>query len=346
MLLFTTGTLFLMRPMIFPCLISIIVAYLCNPLVVKFEKYKIPRLYSAIFITIILLIILILIFAFILPIIYVQISSILNFLISRVPSLNLVNITSKLKFLDITKDCLFDYLYEIKTKNYENNISYFISIFDIIGNFLIQVLNSSFNLIHTLSLIAITPAVFFYILRDWPFIVIRVNKLIPIPYREEVVKFFLKIDFIVSNYLKGQINICIFMMIFYSIGLDLIGLKHSITIGILSGALTFIPCIGPLLYTIIGVLSVIAQFNRWSESVAVLTLFGIEQIIDTNLLVPLLIGKKIHMHPTIIILGITICTSYFGIIGILLFIPTIAVFYASTRCIIYKYLKSKFYKNG
>ncbi|WP_065095329.1 AI-2E family transporter [Wolbachia endosymbiont of Nomada flava] len=346
-LLFIIGMLFLMRPMIFPCLISIVIAYLFNPLVVKFEKYRITRSCSVIFIILVLLIAFILVITFVLPIIYVQITSILNFLVSKVPSLKLKVIPSVLEFLNIKiEDSLFDHLSKNLAENYSNYVSYFMNALDIASNFIIQVLSSSFSLIHTVSLMVITPVVFFYILRDWPLIIEKANKLIPIPYREKVANYFSKVDFIISNYLKGQVNVCIVMMVFYSVSLSIIGLKHSIVIGILSGILTFIPYVGPLLYTIIGFLSAITQFSGWFESAAVLLLFGVGQLIDSNILVPLLIGKKVHIHPTVIILGITICASYFGFTGILLFIPIIAMFNVSVEYAINKYFKSELYKNG
>ncbi|WP_395463351.1 AI-2E family transporter [Wolbachia endosymbiont of Cantharis cryptica] len=346
-LLLIIGTLFLVRPMIFQCLISIVVAYLFNPLVVKFEKYKIPRLYSVIFIIFVLLMVFVLAVTFVLPIIYVQVTSILNFLVSKAPSLNLKVIPSVLEFLNIKiGDGLFDHLSKNLAENYGDYISYFTNALNIASNFIIQVLSSSFSLIHVVSLVVITPVMFFYILRDWPLIVAKASRLVPVPYREGVADYFSKVDFIISNYLKGQVNVCIVMIIFYSVGLSIIGLKHSVAIGVLSGTLTFIPYIGPLLYTIIGFLSAVTQFSGWSESTAVLLLFCVGQLIDANILVPLLIGKKVHIHPAIIILGITICASYFGFTGVLLFVPIIAMFNVSVGYAIDKYLKSEFYKNG
>jgi predicted PurR-regulated permease PerM len=289
----------------------------------------------------------ILVITFVLPIIYVQITSILNFLVSKAPSLKLKVIPSVLEFLNIKiEDDLFDHLSKNLAENYSDYVSYFINALDIASNFIIQVLSSSFSLIHMVSLMVITPVMFFYILRDWPLIVAKASRLVPVPYREGVANYFSKVDFIISNYLKGQVNVCITMMILYSVGLSIIGLEHSITIGILSGTLTLIPYIGSLLYTIIGFLSAVTQFSGWFESAAVLLLFSIGQLIDSNILAPLLIGKKVHIHPTVIILGITICASYFGFIGILLFIPIIAMFNVSVECAINKYFKSEFYKNG
>ncbi|QCB61510.1 AI-2E family transporter [Wolbachia endosymbiont of Brugia malayi] len=346
-LLLIMSILFLVRPMVFPCLTSIVVAYLFNPLVIKFEKYGIPRLYSVIFITFLLLMVLILAVTFILPIIYVEIISILNFLVSKVSSLNPKVIQPVLELLNIKIDNdLFDHLSKNLAENYSDYVSYFINAFNIASNFITQMLSSSFSLIHIVSLVVITPVMFFYILRDWPLIVEKVNKLIPIPYRKKAADYFSKVDFIMSNYLKGQANVCIVMTTFYSIGLSIIGLKHSIAIGILSGTLTFIPYIGPSLYTIIGFLSAATQFSGWFESVAILLLFGIGQLIDTNILAPLLVGKKVHIHPAIIIIGITICASYLGLIGILLFVPIIAIFNVSVGCAIDQYLKSEFYKSG
>lgn len=139
MLLLIIGTLFLVRPMIFPYLISIVVAYLFNLLVVKFEEYGIPCLYSVIFIILVLLMIFVLAVTFVLPIIYVQFTSILNFLVSKTPSLNLKVIPSVLEFLNIkTEDGLLDHLSESLAKNYSDYVSYFINAFDITSNFIIQ----------------------------------------------------------------------------------------------------------------------------------------------------------------------------------------------------------------
>jgi predicted PurR-regulated permease PerM len=346
-LLFIIGALFLMRPMIFPCLISIVAAYLFNPLVIKLEKYKIPRLCSVIFIILALLTAFVLVVTFVLPIIYFQITSILDFLVSKIPSSQPKIIPSLLEFLNIKIDeNLFDYLSKNLAENYSNYADYFIGALKITSSFMIQMLSSSLSLIHIISLIVITPVMFFYILRDWPLIIEKASGLIPIPYREKAADYFSKVDFIISNYLKGQLNVCIVMMAFYSVGLSLLGLEHSVAIGMLSGALTFIPYLGPLIYTTIGFLSAVTQFSGWIESIAILVLFCVGQLIDSNILVPLLIGKKIHIHSAIIILGITTCTAYFGFIGILLFIPIIAIFTISVEFAINRYFKSEFYKNG
>ena len=346
-LLFIIGALFLMRPMIFPCLISIIAAYLFDPLVVRLEKYKIPRVYSVILIILILLIIFILVITFILPITYFQITSILNLIVSKVPALQTKVIPILLEFFNIkTDDNLPSYLSKNLAENYSDYVSYFMDAFKFASSFTIQILSSSFSFIHIVSLMVITPIMFFYILRDWPSIIEKAHGLIPIPYKEKVADYFAKVDFIISNYLRGQVNVCIAMMVFYSIGLGILGLKHSVTIGVLSGALTFIPYIGPLLYTTIGFFSAVTQFNEWFESITVLLLFFIGQLVDSNILVPLLIGRKVHIHPAVIILGITLCASYFGFIGILIFIPTIAMLHVLVEFVINKYFKSEFYKNG
>ncbi|MDN5248134.1 MAG: AI-2E family transporter [Wolbachia endosymbiont of Tyrophagus putrescentiae] len=339
------GILFLIRPVLFPCLTSVIAAYFLNPLVVKLEKYKVPRLLSVILIILILLTISILIITLVLPIVYTQATLILNFLISKIPSLQPKIIPPLLAFFNVKmNDNLLNDLSQHLTENYGDYAAYFIEALKIIANFMLQMLNSSFNLIHMMSLMVITIVTFFYVLRDLPIIMKKVNQLIPVSYRERVIDYFSKVDFIISNYLTGQMNVCFAMAIFYSIGLSILGVKHSITLGILSGILTFIPYIGALLYSTIGFLSAIVQFSEWFQSFAVLLLFLVGQLIDSNILVPLLIGKKVHIHPIIILLGVTVCAYYFGFIGILLFIPIIAVFKVSMELIAVKYCRSQFYK--
>nr|WP_246210284.1 AI-2E family transporter [Wolbachia endosymbiont of Atemnus politus] len=133
LILIIIGTLFLVRPMIFPCLMSIVVAYLFNPLVVKLEKYKIPPIYSVIFLIFILLMVFVFAITFVSPIIYVQITSILNFLISKVPSLNFIVIQSVLEFLNIkVGDDLFDHISKNLAENHGDHISYVLLILPVI----------------------------------------------------------------------------------------------------------------------------------------------------------------------------------------------------------------------
>ncbi|OEY87174.1 AI-2E family transporter [Wolbachia pipientis] len=331
-------TIILLHPIIFPCLIASIAAYLLNPLVSRLEKFKISRLYSVILVTFLLLLIFILSITLVLPIICAQVTSILDFLIKKVPSLESILILPILEFFNINLD--INYFFEEIFKSYT---TYLIDALKVVNNLMLGVLSSSLNFI---SLIVITPVIFFYVLRDWPSIIEQVNKLIPIPYKKNVAYFFVKVDSMIFSYLKGQINVCIIMMIFYSITLSILKLKHAIVIAILSGTLTFVPYIGPLIYSTIGFLSAITQFSGWFESIIVLLLFLTGQLLDSYILTPLLIGKKINIHPAIIIFGITICASYFGFIGILLFIPIVSIFIVSTELVVNKYRKSEFYKSG
>ncbi|OEY87161.1 AI-2E family transporter [Wolbachia pipientis] len=331
-------TIILMRPIIFPCLVASLAAYLFNPLVHRLEKFKIPRLYSVIVITFLLIVIFILTIILILPVICVQITSILDFLVKNMPLLQSTLISPLLELFNIRTD--IDHFSEDILKNYA---TYLIDALKVANNFMLEILSSSVNFI---SLMVIAPVIFFYTLRDWPLIIEKINKLIPIPYKKNVTNFFVKVDSTIFTYLKGRMNVCIFMMIFYSITLSILRLKHAIVIGVLAGALTFIPYIGPLIYSTIGFLSAVAQFSEWLESIIVLLLFLTGQLIDSYILTPLLIGKKINIHPAIIILGITICASYFGLIGILLFIPIVSIFIVSIELMVNKYRKSEFYRSG
>ncbi|MGL9733184.1 MAG: hypothetical protein ACR5KW_04215 [Wolbachia sp.] len=105
---------------------------------------------------------------------------------------------------------------------------------------------------------------------------------------------------------------------FYYIDFNIIELKHSVAIGILSGVLTFISCIRPLLYTIVRFLNSVSFFNECFKSTAVLVLFGIRKLMDANIFLPLLKEKKVHIYQAVIVLGVIVYVSYFKYKDILL----------------------------
>jgi predicted PurR-regulated permease PerM len=73
------------------------------------------------------------------------------------------------------------------------------------------------------------------------------------------------------------------------------------------------------------VVSIFQWGLSWPDIGSVLAVYVIGQIIESNFLVPNLIGKKINVHPFLMILGIFFFGSVFGFIGILLSVPLTAI---------------------
>jgi predicted PurR-regulated permease PerM len=170
------------------------------------------------------------------------------------------------------------------------------------------------------------PILIFYLLKDWKIIINKIDLIFPEKYANQIKKILELVDKSISGFIRGQINVCIILATYYGILLGLLDLNNGIFIGILTGILSFVPYIGyGIGITIAMVVSIFQWGLNWPDIGAVLVVYAIGQIIESNFLVPNLIGKKINVHPFWMILGIFFFGSVFGFIGILLSVPLTAI---------------------
>ncbi|MBC5842751.1 AI-2E family transporter [Flavobacterium sp. F-380] len=129
----------------------------------------------------------------------------------------------------------------------------------------------------------------------------------------------------VQSYISGLLLEMIFVSILTGAGLYFIGIKYFILLGILTGILNLIPYIGIL---IAGVLTVIASLTGTPDAsiiIGIVVVNAIVQLIDNNILVPLIISSKVQINALVSIVGIIIGGALAGIAGMFLAIPILAI---------------------
>ena len=210
-------------------------------------------------------------------------------------------------------------------------------------NILSNILSSSIAVINLFALIFITPIVTFYLLRDWDLALNKISTYIPKKYKVEVTDQFVAIDKVLSAYIRGQTNVCLILGVFYAVGLSMVGLDFGFLIGFLTGIFTFIPYFGVFIGMVIGTILALLQFDTYLPILLVLGVFILGQFIEGNFITPKLVGKKVGIHPVLIIFSLLVGGSLFGFLGVLFAIPTIAVIGVLVRSFFKKYIKSEFY---
>ncbi len=109
-------------------------------------------------------------------------------------------------------------------------------------------------LLDLFSLLIITPVVGFYMLLDWPKMVDTIDGLVPPRNRDTVRAVAHDIDLALAGFLRGQSLVCLFLAVWYGIGLSLIGLNFGLLIGIIGGVLSFVPYVGSLVVLVLALL--------------------------------------------------------------------------------------------
>ncbi|MFI9651160.1 AI-2E family transporter [Guyparkeria halopsychrophila] len=190
------------------------------------------------------------------------------------------------------------------------------------------------------------PVVGFYLLRDWPMVVDRIERLLPRTRSAVVVQLARESDRMLGNFLRGQLAVMIANGVTYSIGLTLIGLSTGIAIGLFAGLVSFVPYLGTIIGVLLALIAMYIQADGLLPLLLVLGVFAIGQVLETVVWQPRFVGNEICMHPVAVIFAVMAGGQLFGFFGILLALPVSAVLIVLGKHALDNYQKSRFYRGG
>ena len=168
--------------------------------------------------------------------------------------------------------------------------------------------------------IILFPILVFFFLFDRKNIMDGLSKLVP-GKREMFSSIWLEMDVQLSNYVRGKTTEIFVVGICAAIIFSLVGLKYSALLSVLVGLSVVIPYVGAFLVTVPVVIVGLLQFGLESEFYILITLYLLLQILDGNLLVPIIFSDAVKLHPVVIILAVFIFGSMFGFWGVFFAIP-------------------------
>ncbi len=131
---------------------------------------------------------------------------------------------------------------------------------------------------------------------------------------------------IATRYVGGILTVVLILAILNSLGLYIIGVPHAIMLGILAALLNLIPYIGTFIGGLIPVLYVLFTYNNPFETILqIIIMFVIVQFIENNLLTPNIVGNNVKINPLAIILSLLIANIIWGVAGMLIVVPCLAI---------------------
>ena len=183
-----------------------------------------------------------------------------------------------------------------------------------------------------LSLLVVTPIVTFYLVYDWPRIVATLDRWVPAEHRDVARTLARDIHETIGHFLRGQGLICLVLAAFYATALKSIGLNHGLLIGIVAGAIGFIPYLGSLTGTVLSLCMAIVQFGPdWKFMTAIVAIFFVGQLVADYVLTPRLIGRRVHLNPVWLMFAIFALGYLLGFVGVLIAVPLAAAIGVVTR---------------
>ena len=316
-----------------PFILGGILAYLLDPVADKMESFGVPRLLTALTVSLFALFVLMTAAILLIPIIFDQINQIIGFIPYITNEIYLV-MQKGFKVLNLGE------VEDIDLVNLSKNLN------EVSPIFAKSIFNSSFAILDFIFLLMVTPIVAIYLLVDWDKIIKEVEKVIPRRLEPTISQIVIEMHKTVASFLRGQFSVCIILAIFYAASLTALGLEYGLLVGLFSGLISFIPLIGAILGGLVALMVSLAQFwqtPEWVGVVLIIFLFG--QVLEGNLLTPRLVGKSVKLHPLWIIFSVTCFGSLMGWVGVILAVPSAACIAVLVRFSLKIYFETDFYKS-
>ncbi|MFA9557154.1 AI-2E family transporter [Evansella sp. AB-rgal1] len=179
------------------------------------------------------------------------------------------------------------------------------------------------QLVDWMLLLIVIPFIVFYLLKDMDLVKKVTWYLTPKKARKEGASLIKDIDKSLGYYIRGQLMVCALVGILAYIGFWIIDMPYALLLAVFIGLTNVIPYFGP----IIGVIPVVFIALTESFQLVILGLVVniIVQIIEGNLIAPLVVGKSLHMHPVLIIFALVVGGELGGVIGLIISVPILTI---------------------
>ena len=311
-----------------PFFIGFVLAWILNPLVNKLEKKKMPRVVGSMLVYAIMILSIALFVGYMLPVIYDQI----QVLIRNLPSIfneveifmnNIVNRLGNIDGVDF-----------VSIKN-----QIFTTITGSFNNFMTSLPNTIMGMVGSLfsSLVTICfgLVIGLYMLIDFDSINGHLLNLLPKKNRFEASLLITNISTEVRKSVNGTLLVASMVFVCDSLGFFFIGLQAPLLFGLLCGITDLIPYVGPYIG---GIVAVIVGFAQ-SPLIGILSLIivVVVQMVENNILQPIVMSKTTELHPVTIIVGLLLFEHFFGIVGMILCTPCM-----SLVKVVWRFFKEKY----
>lgn len=319
----------IITPILTPFLVAIIFYYMFIPLVDFLNNKKVPRSIGALIALLILMVSIFTVFTYIIPLIITQITTFIN----AVPSL-ITNFTNTLEVYSKNPEFQIYYTQIINWLN-EHLLNIANQMLSTVGTTL-QGISSILSVISSLLFTLMTfPIFLFFMLIDGRTFKNLFLTIFPIGIRNDINRMTRDINFHVGEYIKGRLVVSLLIGIYYFILFAIIQLPYAFVLAFIGGLLSLIPYLGAII-ALVPILMIAATTSLVTIIIS-LFIWSFAQILDGNILGPIIIGKNLKMHPLTIIIVLIGAGNIMGITGMIIGIPI----YSSLK-IISSYIFTRF----
>jgi predicted PurR-regulated permease PerM len=332
------GLLWLLRPILLPFVLGMALGYVLDPLVARLERRGLSRAVTAAVLIVGAVVVTIVLVVLLTPLVITQVTDLAGRLPVAVGAAyerlepHMSELVARMRSTpagDLTAPVVN------AAKEMATNMTGVVA----------GLLTRGLEVVNLLTLLAVTPLVAFYLLRDWPKIVAEIDDWIPRAHVDTIHAELREIDHVLAGFARGQAIVCLVLMAFYGIALSVARLDYGLTIGLVAGVVSFVPYLGFAvgLTSSVGV-ALYQYWPAWGPVIVVLAIFLVGQLVSDYVLTPRLVGGQVGLHPLWVIFAVFAGGLLFGFAGMLFAVPVCAVIGVLARFGISRYKTSEFYQ--
>ncbi|MBE9516358.1 MAG: AI-2E family transporter [Proteobacteria bacterium] len=311
--------IYLLAPVLTPFAAAFVIAYVTNPVTERLVAWKLSRTVAVTIIFLGLILLLLLVLLLLVPTLQRQLLAFAQRLPHYLDVAQAViipwlqhNVGLQIELLDLN---------EIKTAI----TGHWRELGSVMGKLAGRVSRSGMVLIGFIGNMVLIPLITFYLMRDWHGLMQAIRSRIPSPYKKNALILATEADSVLAAFMRGQLMVMAALTVIYSAGLSIVGLDMALPLGMLAGAVSFVPYLGFIVGIVAAGIAALMQFQSLMMLGAVLSVFMVGQLLESFVLTPKLIGDRIGLHPVAVIFAIMAGGQLFGFVGILLALPVAAV---------------------
>ncbi|WP_321287117.1 AI-2E family transporter [uncultured Sunxiuqinia sp.] len=178
----------------------------------------------------------------------------------------------------------------------------------------------------TIFQIGLLPVFIFFLLFYRTKTAYFIFKLVRRENKPKTVHIMREVSTVTTQYMGGMLIVVVILAVLNSTGLLIIGVPNALAFGVLAAILNLIPYIGTFIGGLIPVIYIlITSAHPFQTVIQITILFSIVQFLENNLITPNIVGNNIKINPLAIILSLLLANLVWGIAGMVIAVPCLAI---------------------
>jgi predicted PurR-regulated permease PerM len=186
-----------------------------------------------------------------------------------------------------------------------------------------QIVQAGATAAHTLLSFFSIFVLSYYWLVERPSIKRAILRTVPVRHARDVNTVWMEVEEKLGGWVRGQLILMLAIGVMATIGYFFLGLPNPILLGVAAGLFEIVPMIGPFLAFAPAVLVALAAIDP-TRALAVIGYALVIQQIESNVLVPRVMGRTVGISSLTVLLGILVGGALAGLPGAFLAVPLAA----------------------